>query len=425
MKKLLLSFAIVCSLTACDLFKGGLIGDFAGGDGTPNNPYKIKTASHLLNISKHPDAYFILGDDIDMSDVVWIPCELATGFDGNNHTIYNLTITENKSAEGQGMFTELGKRAYVKNLTLHNVICNLPYCDNVGAIAGKSNFATIENCHVILLKPNAIYGNNAVGGMVGNAIFGLTIKNSSVIATTDKHAIVGTAEVGGMVGYLEGGASNYAYEITNNHIKANIDALSRGGGFAGYVRAYKDSKYTHLSYEGTITVEPKGNSSTNWGFGGIIGEGHWVTLENCKANVNIYLKDKKRYVGGLLGYADLCNIIACYTLGAINIENITYSYDDEIKLTPFIGIAQNGSNKVYDSYTLMDISIDEDCWAGINNFAIHNLSTKSGNTINLATIMRASKAENANLWNFNNTYSWTGQVNSKNVTVTCPKMIWE
>lgn len=73
----------------------------------------------------------------------------------------------------------------------------------------------------------------------------------------------------------------------------------------------------------------------------------------------------------------------------------------------------------------MDITIDEDNGGGKNNFAIANLVQKGGSNINIANMMRASNATYSNFWNYDKTYSWTGRVNSKNVTVTCPKMIWE
>jgi hypothetical protein len=426
MKKLLLSFAIVCSLTACDLFKGGLTGgDFAGGDGSASSPYKIKNETHLTNISKYQDSYFILMGDINMSGVTWIPFSFSGCLDGNGYTIYNLTISTNMSAKGQGMFTELQKNSYVKNITLYNVVSQHANWDNVGAIAGEAEAAVINNCHIVLTQPNAIYGHDDVGGMVGNAMFGLEIKNSSVTSTTDKYAIVGNREVGGMVGFLEGASKYYLYEITNNFVRANIDAVSRCGGLMGYAQAYPDSEYSNLAYEGTITAE-YGIASTDWGFGGIIGEAKWVSLKNCKANVSIFFKTKKRYVGGLIGYPNSCKVIACYTWGEIDTDQINYSYANyEKALTPFVGYTEISDFKVYDSYTLMDITIDEDNWGGKNNFAIANLVQKGGSNINIANMMRASNATYRNFWNYDKTYNWTGRVNGGNVTATCPKMIWE
>lgn len=82
---------------------------FAGGDGEYDNPYTISCLRHLENIHKtkyydEEEGWYVGGDyfkminNISLSGVAWIP--LGTGvqaftgtFDGNNHTISNLSLT--------------------------------------------------------------------------------------------------------------------------------------------------------------------------------------------------------------------------------------------------------------------------------------------------------------------------------------------
>ena len=38
------------------------------GDGTENNPYQITSASELMEISNNPGSFYVLNNDIDLSD---------------------------------------------------------------------------------------------------------------------------------------------------------------------------------------------------------------------------------------------------------------------------------------------------------------------------------------------------------------------
>lgn len=93
---------------------------FAGGDGSKNDPYQIKTAVHLYNFAwlqylgyfnlnstlnnGRAQSYFKLSDNIDMSVLKSALPPIGTsqypfigGFSGENFTIYNLTVSNQKS----------------------------------------------------------------------------------------------------------------------------------------------------------------------------------------------------------------------------------------------------------------------------------------------------------------------------------------
>ncbi|MBO5020983.1 MAG: InlB B-repeat-containing protein, partial [Clostridia bacterium] len=175
---------------------------FAGGDGTPNNPYLIETASQLYKmvteystIEKSDGKYFEITKDIYINEVsesahfgnlsgnlnwlkgygVTIPqASKANSFsgtlDGGNNTIYGLYIVDAKSA---GLFPAISSHADIKNLKFDGVHISGAR-GTAGTIAGQSIYsdwtktAKITNCAVI----NATIGeaNNIefVGGFVGD-----------------------------------------------------------------------------------------------------------------------------------------------------------------------------------------------------------------------------------------------------------------
>jgi len=78
---------------------------FAGGDGTSQDPYQISNASQLNSVRNFSSSHFILTEYIDMSPELmqgelwydqnsgWVPISLFTGnFNGDGYTISNLTM---------------------------------------------------------------------------------------------------------------------------------------------------------------------------------------------------------------------------------------------------------------------------------------------------------------------------------------------
>ncbi len=44
---------------------------FAGGDGSPENPYQVETAEHLDMVREHLDAHFIQVADMNLNVAPW------------------------------------------------------------------------------------------------------------------------------------------------------------------------------------------------------------------------------------------------------------------------------------------------------------------------------------------------------------------
>lgn len=128
--------------------------NFAGGDGTIENPYQIATARQLDAVRNHLDSNFVLVDDIDLSEYEnWEPIGgyvdvksgdgLRGSFDGKGHTISNLTMKYMITPTEQyyprdysfGLFSDSTLSPGIQNVNLENV--------NID-ISGKGDYTEIE-----------------------------------------------------------------------------------------------------------------------------------------------------------------------------------------------------------------------------------------------------------------------------------------
>ena len=123
--------------------------EFAGGTGEPNDPYRIATAEQLIEIGSSPDLagrHFLLAASIDVSGAVRSGPLIASfpgTFDGNGHTIQNLSI---KGIGYQGLFGRIEAGAEVRNLGVVNF--DITATNYSGGLAGR-NAGTMFNCHAI------------------------------------------------------------------------------------------------------------------------------------------------------------------------------------------------------------------------------------------------------------------------------------
>ncbi|MBQ3307282.1 MAG: Ig-like domain-containing protein [Bacilli bacterium] len=112
------------------------------GDGTQDSPFLIQTESDLRKMSVYMDGHYKLMNDITMTDN-WVPVGTETSpfigsFDGNGHTIMNLSV---RDAKYGGLFGYIKSQVSssnpvttVKNLTIKNA--NISGSDAAGAVAG-------------------------------------------------------------------------------------------------------------------------------------------------------------------------------------------------------------------------------------------------------------------------------------------------
>ena len=151
-KKLALVFLVVLiGMSVANLANA----TFAGGDGSPGNPFQIANCTDLQAMKDNLSASYILNNDIPCSETsTWNSCGTGCyyGFypigdngdydgpftgslDGNNHTINDLFIynpTEDKDYTGLFGYTDSGSN--IINVGLKNV--NVEGHDNVGGLVG-------------------------------------------------------------------------------------------------------------------------------------------------------------------------------------------------------------------------------------------------------------------------------------------------
>ena len=207
---------------------------FGGGSGTISDPYQIYNPGHFVQLADEVNAgntfegvYFKLTSSVDFQSYGQIPpiggkyftVDGGTGirrfcgtFLGNNHTLFNLTITENP--DQCGLFGCLGYGGLVMDLTIdgNSTITGIGDC---GAIVGSAEINTnIINCTVgenvvVKVHPDAAgssYSPANFGGIVGSTsgiisscVSKASISNSGINKTTNLGGIAGSVSNDGQV----------------------------------------------------------------------------------------------------------------------------------------------------------------------------------------------------------------------------------
>lgn len=142
----------------------------------------ITDTAGLIAMAEQPEGSYLLGADLDMRGVDWVPFAFSGRFDGGGHTLYNLTLAQ--PGEETRITYDGRHRGYhtvfaalfssvsgtVQNLNLLNVKSDLSTdqpCFLAG-IAGYLAKGTIENCSVSgRLKITSTAKQCGAAGIVG------------------------------------------------------------------------------------------------------------------------------------------------------------------------------------------------------------------------------------------------------------------
>jgi len=224
--------------------------EFAGGSGTPEDPYLIATADQLYNVRNHLDKHFGQIADLDLSGYRsgsgWAPIGTSTNtftgtFDGNGHTIKGLYIAQVGASNNYipaGLFGYTEAEAEICNLALKSV--DVIGCYYVGSLVGN-NSGDISNVSV----SGSVTGEWDTGGLVGR-------NNGSLIGSCFMGDVTGTKKIeygdwtGGLVGYNRGA-------ITNCWADATV--VSEGDSVGGLVgESLTEGIITGSCSAGTVTA---------------------------------------------------------------------------------------------------------------------------------------------------------------------------
>lgn len=225
--------------------------NFAGGDGSVENPYQIATARQLDAVRNHLDSNFVLINDIDLSEYSnWVPIGgyenveegdgLRGSFDGQGNTIsnlkmdYTLMLSDNTERDRYsfGLFSDSSLSSEIKNINLKNMSIHVHFNDDgdlgsvrIGGIS--ANASTITHCIISgnINVTGAMVGGNYCGGIAGYANYvykSISRANICVQQTNPKQtAINARTTVAGIVGYVN--PSGCVSDCINyGNIKGNI-----------------------------------------------------------------------------------------------------------------------------------------------------------------------------------------------------------
>jgi hypothetical protein len=265
---------------------------------------------------------FRLMQDIDISGSDWTPISGFSGvLNGSGHMITGLNFASNQTATVLGFFGELSGK--VDNLTIGVGSGSIAYTNLTGDVyygvfAGKLaatgkllNTSAIGNT-VSVTATNDTSATSKfdayVGGIVGSAVSGSSITNSSSrvnVTTTNRvvSAIWGAsnpfAYAGGIAGILSGGS------LTNIYSTGDISAVSSVAGtpvmgdhttaYAGGIAGYQASGGIQFSYAaGNISATVSSPDRSYAYAGGIVGEIIGGSIENS-LGINVSIKAVSPY----------------------------------------------------------------------------------------------------------------------------------
>ena len=221
-KKLSLEMVMGISLSSYAAWNGNATA-WTQGDGSEQNPFLIENEAQLSHLQQTVTAgetyqgkYFRMTADLDMGgkqmpsighyndyttqenpELVRESKVFRGTFDGDFHTIDNLTIVSNNAEAtlgGLGLFAVSYPETRICNLTLgQGVTVEGSEFDNVGGFVGYSAGGNVENCRIL--------GTVNGGGMNVGGIVGSVEESMTITGCVNAGRLVGHSFAGGIVGY--------------------------------------------------------------------------------------------------------------------------------------------------------------------------------------------------------------------------------
>jgi hypothetical protein len=170
----------------------------------------VSDFKQLLAFGQDDSLEFRLKNDLDLGNEAnfYIPY-LAAEFDGNGHTISNLSLKFNSISQ-VGLFGYLASGGRVTQVGVGNVNITTDGTD-VGGLVGFDD-GTVSNSH----STGTVTGGRNVGGLVG------TIHDGTVSHSYSTGSVTGGGSVGGLVGWhFHGIVSNSYYNYDEVLINGN------------------------------------------------------------------------------------------------------------------------------------------------------------------------------------------------------------
>ena len=331
---------------------------------------EINSISDWEAVNKSLSENYKLMTDLDMRNQGTNICiGVYNGiFDGNNHTIKNISIPSNKDGLFNGNLPGTIKNLYVENI---DIIDNKT---NKFGFVGGINGGNIENVHISDMEIKISYYDRYTDAYIGGISTwgnGGKIKNSSVNnLTIDIANSTSNFSIGGIFGwgyntYIENSyVRNFEIKTSNVNI-SGIGGISGSGGIV-----YIDNCYA------IGEIESDGSN-----VGGIAGYANQY-INNCYSKVDII--SKSDYIGGLVGnsvrtkndYSNnlvLGNIYSSkYTqnmrrmIGNLELTGNNYAYSNQ-RINGYISEENMGASELldYDDLTAENTYLNKLSWGNI------------------------------------------------------------
>ncbi|HCT90022.1 MAG TPA: hypothetical protein DF613_01370 [Lachnospiraceae bacterium] len=267
--------------------------EFAGGNGSARSPYLVANLEQLKLVASHNGVCFRQTANIDVNLRSFTPLftwdvPFMGTYDGGGYAIQNISTTT--SADGIGVFCNIGEKGTVQNLTVENCFFNGK--NSIAALTG-GNSGIISNCFVKGCSITASAWNSAaiVGRNLG------TVKNCESSGNT---IVAQDGDAGGVSGLNKGtitGCISKSNNITTSGSHASggitgnnggninscqvsaVSISSSGYGYAGGVVGYNEASVSNCRVEDL--------QASGYRCGGIMGRG------SATSNVN------NTYIGNL------------------------------------------------------------------------------------------------------------------------------
>ena len=257
---------------------------FAGGTGTEEDPWLIRTASNLDSIryflgTDHTDKYFLQTENIDLGVTPW---NVGSGWIpiGNESLPFMGHYEVFKAYEGY---------KYVYYYEIHNIQILDSLLNNAG-LFGVTNNAKIKNVQLILGK---ITGKNACGSLIGNStnstIYNCTAASCEVIGYENN--------IGGLIGTSIADSIAVSCSDLYYYTPAKVNGLDYVGGLIGNCSSTISNSYSNSPVDGNNSI------------GGFIGSVSNANILNCYSEGQVTGID---LLGGFIGSGDSTLITHSY-----------------------------------------------------------------------------------------------------------------
>jgi len=323
--------------------------DFAGGDGTAGNPYKVSTPAHLNNVRKYMSSHFIQINDIDMTAATasggayynngagWLPIgnseDCFSGeYNGAGHIIKGLKI----SSKTVYTIKRVPKLVDIPPYTYIVVDMDVPIGTVHIGLFGY-NTGTIRNLGT---TDGVIVGVDATANKDSNS--------SNYIDTNELRVYVGAIagfNAGTITGCFNMSEVKAYADFKTSSFTGGYGSYSFAGGIAGGDDASNPGKIENCYNTGAIYSKATASASglSYWYSGtrggGIVGD-FYGEIKNCYDTGSISgsrsggtgSNNKGEYYGGIAGFSNKSQS-SCYWLDTISPEQ-------------GVGTGQNSTNSI-------------------------------------------------------------------------------